>query len=153
MGKKVIFGGILTVALAGAAFTIVLVMGVPEKKLPPRGSDEYYTSAQLQFELGEISVNLKDKGGSQYLQVVMAVQYVIGEEILGGNADSVFGKKMAKIEDKLNLLLSDKTYDEVDGKDDKELIKEEIRRILQEVVFPDQMGRIEEVLFRKFYTQ
>ena len=153
MSKKIIFGGILFLTLAGAAFTIVGVMGVPERKLPPRGSDEYYTSPLLQYELAEINVNLKDKGGSQYLQVVMTVQYVIGEEIEGENASSVFVEKTAKIEDKLNLLLSDKTYEEVNGKDDKELIKEEIRRILQQVVFPDKMGRIEEVLFRKFYTQ
>ena len=153
MKKKMILGGCLSLALAGAAFTIVGMMGVPERKLPPRGTDEYYTSKLALYELPEISVNLKDNRGSQYLQVQISVQYVMGEEIEGNDASKQFDEKMALIDDRLNMLLSDKSYADVRGSDNKILIKEEIRRILQKVVFPEQKGRIEEILFRRFYTQ
>ena len=151
--KKMILGLGLVLALGGAAFTVVAMMGVPEQKLPPRGTDEYYISEPLLQELGEVSVNLKSDGPNQYLQVVLAAQYVIGPEIEGGTAAPIFEEKKAMIEDRLNLLLSDKTYEDVKGSDKKMLLKEEIRRILQKVVFHEDKGRVDEVLFRKFYVQ
>ena len=152
--KKIVMAGGGTVLLAGAAFAVVALMGVPKGKedlSELRGTDAYYVSDQLTFDLPDITVNLKGAGGQRFLTLSSTVVYRIGSEIEDGNA--VLEKRSMAVGDRLLLLLSDKTPSDLEGFEKKNLLKEEIRETIQRLVFPEKKGRIEDVLFRDFKIQ
>ena len=148
--KKLMMGGGGVVVMCLLSFLVVSTMGVPgESRGPgPRpGEDAYYMGESQVRALPEILVNLKGSRGEKYLLVEASVLYRLGADLQ--EAESVFDKLLPSLQDRLNMLISSKTYDV----ENKNLLKEEIRGIVEHLVFPDKHGRIEEVLFRKFQTQ
>lgn len=154
MKKKFIAVGGGGVLVLVAAFVTVSLMGVPAKKAElerQRGQESYYTGEAISRPLPDVVTNLKGTNGQGFLSLSSTVVYRLGEEL--DDAEPIFAARDPAIKDRLILILSDKTPADLEGFEKKSFLKEEIRRILNKVVFPEQRGRIEEVLFVDFKVQ
>ncbi len=150
----IIVCGATLVILAGAAF---VVGGMAGGKPPEvdwksrRGTDAYYTSELVHFELKDIHVNLKGTDAQRYLAVGVGISYKVGPEI--HDAKAPFATAEPELKDRLIMLLSNKTLADIEGLENKKLIKHEILEQVQLTVFPQKLGRVEEVNFNKFLIQ
>ena len=111
-----------------------------------------YTSDQITFDLPDITVNLKGAGGQRFLTMSATVVFRAGMEI-EEEGPAVFEKKSMAVGDRMLLLLSDKTPEDLEGFEKKNLLKEEMRATIDRLVFPDKKGRVEDILFRDFKVQ
>jgi len=154
MKKKIVFGsGGAIVALCGLAFTLVATAGVPEPvDTSKRGTQEYYTSDVLTQDLPEILTNLRGTGG-KYIQIIATVEYRIGPELEPSEISGLFSARSAKLKDGFMMLLSEKTMSDVESREQKEILKEEVKSLIQKIVFPDKRGMVEAILFRDFKVQ
>lgn len=152
MNKKLIMAVVGLVVLGGGAFVVVGSAGVPEDPNAPKpGEDRYYTGDQLQWPIEDLLVNLTGARGQTYLELSLQLRYRCGEGV--ENQETIFEENDAKVRDRLNILLSSKTVADLEGAENKQALKQEIRRALDEAIFPEQMGRVEEVYFAKFAVQ
>lgn len=153
--KKLVFisGGAL--ALGAAAFLVAGGAGVPEKPPPDysalRGTDAYYSAEPGTKDLPDFVGNLKGSQGRVFVKVGLSVVYRLGPEL--ADAGPRFADRSALIMDRLHMVFGGKTYEDVEGAEKKLQIKDEIRRQLQDVLFPDKKGRVEDILYRAFYIQ
>jgi flagellar basal body-associated protein FliL len=152
--KKLMMGGGGVTVLCLLALLVVSSMGIPGGNLGPGprpGEDAYYMGEPQVRAMPEVLVNLKGSRGEKYLLVESSVIYRLGADL--EEAESLFDRHLPSLQDRLNMLIGSKSYEDVEGVENKNLLKEEIRGIVEHLVFPDRHGRIEEVLFRKFQTQ
>ncbi|MAG55199.1 MAG: hypothetical protein CMJ83_02805 [Planctomycetes bacterium] len=154
MNKKVfISGGGGLLLLGGVAFMIVGSAGVPEPiDTSKRGTKGYYTSDELAFDLAKIVTNLRGTNG-EFIEILATAEYRVGPEIEPAEAPGLFSAKAAKLQDRFLMLISSKQRKDVESKEQKEILKQEMRALIQKVVFPDQKGMIEDILFRDFKIQ
>jgi flagellar basal body-associated protein FliL len=154
MKKKILIGFAALAILMSAA---IVVGGVGGKHEAPvdwtsrRGQESYYGLDVLTFALKDVSVNLKGTDGQRYLFIGMSVAYRIGPEIKDGAA--AFAKGEADLRDRLTLLLSNKTIADVDSKEKKLILQQEILDQVQQAIFADKTGRVEKVYFERFLLQ
>lgn len=154
MNKKILISFAALTILMTAAVVVGGVGGHHEAPVDwpsRRGQESYYASEVLNFDLKDVSVNLKGTDGQRYLFVGMNVAYRIGPEVKDGPA--AFAKGEADLRDRLTLLLSNKTIADVDSKEKKLLLQQEILDQVQQAVFPDKTGRVEKVYFKTFLFQ
>lgn len=153
MNKKsliAVVGGL--VALGGAAFFVVGSAAVPGSDQGPKpGSDAYYTSEVMEHPVEGLLVNLAGARSQTYLELSILVRYRTGPGVK--SPEGVFAAQDAKVRDRLNILLSNKTVADLEGSEKKQALKHEIRRALDEAIFPDQAGRVEEIFYSKFSVQ
>jgi flagellar basal body-associated protein FliL len=152
--KAIIIGGGGLVVVAGAALAIVSMSGVPKK--PPdyesiRGTEAYYSGPKAEYDLPDFMGNLKGAQAQRVVKVGLTIEYRLGPEISDANA--IFSTRKAAIMDCLHRVFANKTVDDVEGSERKDLLKEEVRAQLQTILFPDKKGRIEGVLYRDFFVQ
>jgi flagellar basal body-associated protein FliL len=154
MSKKVIIlGTVGLLALGGAAFTIVATAGVPKPiDISLRGKDEYYVSDLLTYDLPEIVTNLRGAGG-KFIKILVTAEYRIGPELEPAAAAQLFVSQEAKLQDRFIMLISAKTMADVETREHKKLLQEELKDLIQSVVFPEQLGRVEGILYRDFKIQ
>jgi flagellar basal body-associated protein FliL len=116
-----------------------------------RGQDSYYAEEVLNYDLKDISVNVKGTDAQRYLLVGIGVAYRVGPEVKDPKAP--FAKAESDLRDRLTMLLSNKKLAELEGLEMKNLLKQEILDQVGHAVFPDKTGRIEQVFFRQFLIQ
>jgi flagellar basal body-associated protein FliL len=154
MHKKILILAAGLVVLSTAAVVVGGAGGdheAPVDWLSRRGQESYYAPEVLTFDLRDISVNLKGTDGQRYLFIGFNVAYRIGPEVKNGPA--AFARGEADLRDRLTLLLSNKTIADVDSKEKKLLLQQEILDQVQQAVFPDKTGRVEKVYFKNFLIQ
>ena len=153
MNKKILLIGVGVVVIGVAAFMVVASAGVP--KPPPiadRGKDSYYTSDVLTQDMVEIMTNLRATKVT-FVKIDSSVEYCIGEEMTEPEVPNLFLTKEAKLKDALMMLLSSKAPEDVASREQKELLKEEMKALIQKIIFPEKKGRVEGILFRDFKVQ
>ncbi|HYC76029.1 MAG TPA: flagellar basal body-associated FliL family protein [Planctomycetota bacterium] len=164
MNKKLLLVGVGVVLASGAAF---MAAGAAKPAAAEvdwrsrRGKDEYYLPEEHEFDLPDINVNLKGTGGQRYLAAGLGVRFRIGQELaLTPNKDgtphdpkSSFEKAKLEIKDRLTILLSNKSVNDLEGSEKKKALKQEILEELSVAVFPDQLGRIEQVYIKQLLVQ
>ena len=155
MNKKTLLGMVGgLVALGGAAFFVVGSVAVPSEgddgSFKP-GSEEYYTSDLQSAEIADVLVNLAGSRAQKFLEIKLTAKFRVGEDFEG--TETIFEDKMPDILDKLNIYLSAKTLQDLEGAEAKQALKEEMLRLVNEAVFPEKHGRVEQLLYRGFAVQ
>ena len=176
MKKPAIFAGIGVLVCAAAAFGvagIVKPIEQPSEWKSKRGTDAYYIGEEEVYELADINVNLKGADGQKYLSVGIGVSYKLGAELVeehkaaakeggggghggdkkGAGPPGPFDKAKLELKDRLTMLLSNKTQADIEGKEKKQILKQEILEEVQAAVFPDKKGRIENVYIKNLLIQ
>jgi flagellar basal body-associated protein FliL len=155
MNKKVII--IIGAALLILSTAAVVVGGAGGAHPAPidwasrRGQDSYYAPEPVNYDLKDISVNIKGTEAQRYVSVGITVAYRIGPEI--ADAKAAFTKAESDLRDRLTLLLSNKSLADLEGLENKRVLKQEILDQVEHAVFPDKTGRVEEIYFRQFLIQ
>lgn len=162
MKKPVLFAGIGLVVAAGGAF---FAAGVVKPQEPAtdwrskRGTDEYYVSEEMQYEVPDLNVNVKGSNGERYLSVGVGVKYKLGAELMNPpdkappDVKAPFEKAKLEIRDRLTLLLSNKTLADLEGREKQNALKQEMLEEIEAAVFPDQTGRVIRVYLRQLLVQ
>lgn len=89
-------------------------------------------------------VNLADPMGRRYLKLNIDV------EVVNAGAAADMGASMSKIKDSLLILLSSKTFGEINGLEQKVELKNEIVDRMNQILGP---GKIKTVYFTEFVVQ
>jgi flagellar basal body-associated protein FliL len=154
MKKKIL---IVCAALAVLSTAAVVVGGLGGHHDAPidwasrRGQDSYYAQEVLNYDLKDISVNIKGTDAQRYLSVGITVGYRVGPEVKEPKA--AFVKAESDLRDRLTMLLSNKALADLDGLENKRVLKQELLDQVEHAVFPDKVGRAEEIYFRQFLIQ
>ncbi len=154
MKKKLFVGVGLVVLLGGSAFVVVATAGTPvpiDYGIP--GTDAYYTSDEIQQTLPDIMANLALPQRSSYADIKATVVYRVGGPLSPEVAAGRFPEGEARLRDAFIMLISSKTPADVQSAEQKELLKTEMKKKIQQIVFPEKHGRVEEILFREFAVQ
>ncbi len=154
MKKMIIIGGAAVVVLGLAAVVVAGKAGHHEEHVDwksKRGTDAYYTSGIQQYELKDLTVNLKGTEGQRYLVIGIGIGYQVGAEEPDPKAP--FTKAEMALKDELTMLLSNKTQREIEGKENLLLLKHEILDHVQSTVFPEKTGRVEQIFIRQMLVQ
>ncbi len=154
MKKKHFIGFGLFVALGGSALVVVGMAGAPEPVLYGEpGTSEYYTSESFEQPLPDITVNLAVKERPTYVQIKATAVCRVGGPLKVGDTSGLFSDAEAHIRDAFIMLIGAKTPADVLFAEQKELLKTQMKDKIQKIVFPDNHGRVEEILFRQFQVQ
>jgi flagellar basal body-associated protein FliL len=154
MKKKILIGVAVLLVLSTAA---VVAGGVGARHEAPidwsskRGQESYYGAEVFSYDLKDVSVNIKGTDAQRYLFVKLTVGYRIGPEVKDPKAP--FAKTESDLRDRLTLLLSNKTLADLEGLENKRVLKHEILDQVEHAVFPDKTGRVEEIWFNQFLIQ
>jgi flagellar basal body-associated protein FliL len=154
MNKRILIGGVSLVVLALGAVVVGGMGGHHESRVDwasRRGQEAYYAPDVLNQDLKDINVNLKGTEGQRYLSVGISVGYRVGPEVADPKAP--FQKAESDLRDRLTMLLSNKGLADLEGLERKRVLKQEILDQVQQAVFPDKTGRIDEVYYRNFLIQ
>ncbi|MFN0205566.1 MAG: flagellar basal body-associated protein FliL [Planctomycetota bacterium] len=174
-GGKLLF---IILPIVGAVAGIGASMAFPK---PPSNHAHAQTDQQeeyLDFMVPEIKANLARSGGLHYCAVDIHIRIKsrdMGKTAKrlgltfsgGGGADGGHGGgggKNAAIQpltgnfeagarDRIILLLNAKSIDDLEGREKKELLKREIKEELNEVLFQQDDGEIDSVLFKDIMIQ
>jgi flagellar basal body-associated protein FliL len=163
MKKSIVFVGVGVVLAAGGAFFAAGVVQ-PKKETIDwrslRGKDEYFAkSEEYLYDVPDLNVNLKGSGGQRYLTVGVGVKYRLGGELLHPaneapvDSKAPFEKAKLDVRDRLTILLSNKTLEDLEGREKHNALKQEMLEEIAAAVFPDQTGRIEAVFLRQLLVQ
>lgn len=152
---KIVMIAVGALALVGGAFAFVN-LGASEPTADSQDSADN-TVPEEDWKKGEhrletLFVNLAGTNGKRYLKVGLSFSY------LAENASAQtarFAELDTRIRDRLTILLSGKSIDDIDGGEKKKLLKKELEDVLQEVLFEetDEHGRIEAVFYNEFLIQ
>ena len=66
---------------------------------------------------------------------------------------ALFAENLPKIKDALTTLLTEKTLEDVEGKDSLDALKIEIMDEINRAVFEMEKGRVEEIYYEEFLVQ
>ncbi len=148
-----IVAGVLV--LVGGAFAFV-TLGVPDKASDAEDSQETVAPEETwkdgEHRLETLFVNLAGTNGKRYLKVGLTFSY----RAESPSAQTVrFTELDTRIRDRLTILLSGKSIEDIDGGEKKKLLKKELEEVLQELLFEDaeEPGRIEAVFYYEFLIQ
>lgn len=147
--KRMAISGLTGMCLAVAAFAVVSMVGVPDRRPATPGTDDYYISGPLEQPLPKVITNLRSNRGKTVFSLEAVAVYELGRELREryGDAGPLFAENENRIKDRLNRLILTKDLNSVQGPDNQALLAQQIREIIQRLVFPEQKGRIIEILF------
>lgn len=157
MKKKLIIGVVALVGIGVAAF-MVSQSGVPAPNPDAmerlRGTEGYYADSPELTQAdpaGELVANL---GDGPYVKIKFDASYRLGKEWTaeGGEAAAAFAAKSAAIRSALIILLGNKKSTELKGAT-LVLFKEEVIKILNDIVFSKKMARVEDIVFKELLVQ
>ena len=158
MTKKKIIGAIGgVVALAGAAF-ILVTSGIPSSASNLshlRGTDAYYTEATPQTQVGvggELLTNLADK---TIAKMTFNAEFRVGREWAADSPDAAaaaFAKNTTRVRSALIVMMGSKTSSDLRGSS-LLTFKEEVVQMLNRIVFPDGMARVDDIVFETLLVQ
>ena len=173
MKKKALVFGLVGVVAVGAAAFVFASAGTPEKdhksedlkKL--RGTEAYYADQKTEVANdigGELVANL---AGGSFVKLKLDVEYRPGmewEKTLhdlaaagkgdpkAGPAGAYFAEKNSKVRSALILTLGRKSVEQLQGAN-LLLFKEELVRMINDLLFPDKVARVEDVYFKDWVIQ
>jgi len=154
-GKKklvLIGSGLLGLVVGAFAFVQMAVPQTPPAKDgEAEATDPTEEWKQERHMLEVLFVNLAGTNGKRYLRVGLGFAFSAKKP---GTQIERFVEEGTLIRDKLITLLSGKKLEEIDGAENKRLLKREILEVLNETLFPEQIeGRVDEVYYNEFLVQ
>ncbi|MCA9322806.1 MAG: flagellar basal body-associated FliL family protein [Planctomycetes bacterium] len=161
MKIKLIIGVAFVAIIAVAAFVVAgggtkLNAAELEKM---RGTEGYYAEQEmLSFAdpMGPLPPELiaTCADAPKVIKFAFDVQYRLGKEWAETPemATEAFTKKMVEVRSNMILMIASKTSSEITGGSAVAFL-EEVRRTLNEVVFPKKMARVERVLIKQMFVQ
>ena len=154
-GKGVMLPALIgLVVIIGGAF-LFTTFAVPKAAPGEEGVEGEDGIAEEELELAaydvpELLVNLKDSRMKNVVKIHINLLYRFKDPDM---TVTVFEEKDPEIRNALILLLSEKTVEDVEGSEPKELLREEIREALNRVVFPKARGEITKVHYVDFIVK
>ena len=156
--KKILIGVAFLAILGGAAFVVASdgtkVNQAEMEKM--RGTDAYYLESDeldLAAPYGEeeLLIALQDK---VFIKIAFSLKYKLGMEWMETPemATEAFAKKALEIRSSLILDLSGRTSEDLKGAK-LLLFQEHLIDLINEIVFPKKMARVEKVLFQHVLVQ
>lgn len=138
---------VITAVVSGfVAFTIVSLVGrnvkatYEEEGIIPKQKPLAY------FDLGEFNVLSADRDEPAFIKVGIALAYDKDNKKLL----TELNEKKPEIKDTINTILSSKKQEDIDTPEEREILKEEIRKVLNQRILV--YGEIEKVLFTTALT-
>ena len=161
--KKKLLILVAVVAIVGVAAFVVA--GKEGKKVNPaeleriRGTDSYYSESDLITKVDPMGIppdlvaNCAD--APKLVKLAFDVQYKIGQEWTDTPemAGDAFTKHATEIRSAMILMIGSKKSNEMIGGSNSIVFMEEIRKAINEIVFPTKMARVEKVLVKSFIVQ
>lgn len=154
--KMMIFGGS---ALALVAASLILVTaGIPSGAASSahlRGTDAYYANSEpatAEAVGGQLLTNLSD---NTIAKIQFNAEYRIGLEWADESpeaAATAFTKSTAKVRSALIVMMGSKTSKDLRGSN-LLVFKEEVVQMLNRVVFPESMARVDDIVFETLLVQ
>lgn len=156
-GKLLLFSGAgLAVVIAAAfLFATMAVPAAPEGGAgdPADGSVDaeggLEKSTQF-YEVRDIMVNVKGTNKKQILKTSLNLMYEADKPEI---AAMVFEDKKVEIKNALNILLTGKTREELEGSQEMNMLAIELQDLLNRVVFSGGGGRIIKIYYDEFIIQ
>jgi flagellar basal body-associated protein FliL len=152
-GKLMIFSGAGVAAVIGAAFIFATfaVPAVDESQGEPGTDGKAEVEQQVGFfDVPVIMVNLKGTNKKRVLKIHLNALFE-AENI--EQATSLFTEKLPKIKDSLTTLLTEKTLEDVEDKENLNTLKVELMDAINKAVFTDCNGKVEELYYAEFLVQ
>jgi len=157
--KKIfVFSGAGLAALIAAAFLFATfaVPTVPEegnagtegKEKEARKTEEEHPP--LVYALPSIMVNIKGTNKKQILKVTLNL---VCRTDKPEETTRLIDEKKVEIKNALNIMLTGKTREELEGSEEMSMLAVEIRDLLNKVIFPGSEGLIRKVLYDEFIIQ
>jgi len=159
MKKMLIFSVAGLAAIIGAAFlfTTFAVPVAPEngdEAVSEEGDENQDGKSSLEdlipYELPSIIINVKGTGMKRMLKVALKIAY---EASKPDEAILLLEKKQPEIKHCIQMLLIEKTMEELEGRDNRTLLIEEILEELNNVIFTNGGGNVREIFFDEFVIQ
>ncbi|MFP4083512.1 MAG: flagellar basal body-associated protein FliL [Desulfonatronovibrio sp.] len=141
--RWVILALVLLLLSGGGYFGYNYFMGPQEDQESPEEPEVDPRSTQT-VELEPFVVNLADPLGRRYLRTTLQV------EVVDGSAASDIERFMPRVRDSIILLLSSKSYTELDSMDKKVQLRNEIVERLNQFI---GQGKVVHVYFSEFVVQ
>jgi flagellar basal body-associated protein FliL len=149
--------GIVLVAIGGAFLTAALVFPTAHAAAPPaddKGAEgtaaQKPTEVETLYELEEVLANIAGAAGTRYLKIEIALLIRSPSDV---KVADLLQQRRPVVKDCLITLFSGKTIETVEGRENKEQIRMEIRDELQRLLFSSVKGTIERVFFKSFLSQ
>lgn len=155
MKKKLLIGIGLFLGLGGAAFFVVGSAGVPKPIDPStRGTPEYLTSEKITQQLPTIKSNIRSGGDvAKFVMIEASCEFRHGDELLEAEATGMFTDAEPRLRDAFIMLLSTKAADDLQSAEQLSILKTEMKKRIQQIVFPEKRAVVEAILFREFRVQ
>ncbi len=164
-GKGMIIASAIgLVVIVGAAFVVTnfllpasssgedleAVEGDPGAKVDPKIVTPEALWETAKFQIEGLLVNLAGTGGRRYLKLNLTVEFSAPDVVQTGLD---IEENKVKVKDCLITLLSGKTLEDVDGSDNKNVLKLEMIERFTEILFQDEPGKIDWIYYDQFLTQ
>ncbi len=155
----------LLLPLVGAIAGVGATLAVPKPAGPAHHAEPPEEFGGL--AVPDLKANLARSGGLHFCMVDIHVTFKTrkmkdvlarlgvkpGEGAAAAMVPMLTGPVGTAARDRLILLLASKSMEDLEGRDKKELLKKEIQSELQPILFPDEDGRIDAVLFKDLLIQ
>ena len=157
-GKMILFSGAgLAVVIAAAfLFATFAVPAAPEgagggepAEGPAAAEGAGITTTQY-YEIRDVMVNVKGTNKKQILKTSLNLMYETDRPEATAKR---FDSKKIEIKNALNILLTGKTREELEGSEEMNMLAIELQDLLNRVVFPDGGGRIIRIYYDEFIIQ
>lgn len=102
------------------------------------------------YDLPVIMVNIKNTNKKRILKVHLNIVY---ETKSPETSAGLFDDKLPEIKDALTTMLTEKTLDQLEGKDDLIMLRMELMDEIERVVFADEDGKVLKVYYEEFIVQ
>ncbi|MHC4942909.1 MAG: flagellar basal body-associated FliL family protein [Planctomycetota bacterium] len=159
-GKKklVVFSGVGLAVIIGAAFMFAtFAVPVPPEDAAKGAEQGDDPGAQMAgegaleiYDLPTIMVNLRGTNKKRVLKIHLNVMYESDTPEL---ASALFEQKLPEVKDMLTTLLTEKTLEQLEGKDDLNMLRMELMDEINRVVFAKTDGQVVKVYYEEFLVQ
>lgn len=157
-GKKkvVIFSGagLLVIIAAAFLFTTFAVPAPPADEADGQEQEEasadQAAASQEIYDLPVIMVNIKGTNKKRILKIHLNVVY---EADNPETSTLLFDSKLPEVKDVLTTMLTEKTLDQLEGKEDLIMLRMELVEEINRVVFDEGQGRVVKVYYEEFLVQ
>jgi len=151
--------GLLLFTVGAAFLTAALVFPAAHAATPPAegagggaegATAQKPTEVETLYELEEVLANIAGAAGTRYLKIEIALLIRSPSDV---KVADLLQQRRPVVKDCLITLFSGKTIESVEGRENKEQIRMEIRDELQRLLFSNVKGKIERVFFKSFLSQ
>ncbi len=160
MKIKIIIGVVVVAIIAVAAFVVAgdgtSANAAELEKM--RGTEGYYADGEMMVAVDPMGVpnliaNCAD--APRIAKIAFDIQYKLGKEWLKTPemATQALSKHAVEIRSAMILLIASKKSTEIITGGNAVTFLEEVRRMINEIVFPKQMARVERVLIKELIVQ